>query len=98
MILKLGGGGGGGKSLIYIPKDPCFSLQCETEISFRLIAYTLLDPKPQTKQLREEVILVKKDISLKDNSVSHCSLINIYISLLFSILIEKSKDMDICVY
>ena len=39
-------------------------------------AHTFLDPilhKTWTKQLREEVILVKEDIRLKDNSVSFCA-------------------------
>ena len=49
-------------------------VQCETGISFRPIpSLTRSHTKPRTKQLREEVILVKEDISLKDNSVSHCA-------------------------
>jgi len=48
-------------------------LQGETELSFRLTpSLTRSYTKPRTKQLREEVILAKKDISLKDNSVSYC--------------------------
>ena len=49
-------------------------LQGETELSFRLTpSLTRSYTKPQTKQLREEVIFVKEDISLKDNSVSYCT-------------------------
>ena len=62
-------------------------------------AYTLLDPiytKPRTKESREEGILVKKDISLKDNSASHC-IINyevyltsfIYLYVLYIIMINS---------
>ena len=48
-------------------------LQGETELSFRLTpSLTRSYTKPRTEQLREEVILVKEDISLKDNSVSYC--------------------------
>ena len=50
-----------------------WDVQCETEISFKLIpSLTRSHTKSRTKQLREEVILVKEDISLKDNSFSHC--------------------------
>ena len=48
----------------YIP------LQDETELSYRLTpSLTRTHTKPRTKQLRDEVISVKKDISLKDSSV-----------------------------
>ena len=48
-----------------------FNIQGETELSFR--------QKPRTKQLRDEVILFKKDISLKDNSVSYCICIKVFL-------------------
>ena len=43
----------------------------ETELSFRLIpSLTKSHTKPRTETVREEVILAKEGISLKDNSVS----------------------------
>ena len=50
----------------------CFIIvQGETELSFRLIpSLTQSHTKPRTKTVREEVILAKEGISLKDNSVS----------------------------
>ena len=42
-------------------------------LSFRLIpSLTQSHTKPRTKTVREEVILAKEGISLKDNSVSYC--------------------------
>ena len=72
-------------------------LQCETEISFRFIpSLTRSHTKPRTKHLRGEGFLVKKDVSLKDNSVSHC-IINyevyltsfIYLYVLYIIMINS---------
>ena len=49
-------------------------VQGETELSFRLIpSLTQSHTKPHTKTVREEVILAKEGMSLKDNSVSYCS-------------------------
>ena len=54
---------------------PLLRLKGETELSFRLTpSLTRSHTKPRTKQLRDEVILVQKDISLKDNSFSNCIL------------------------
>ena len=55
-------------------------IQGETELSYRLTpSLTRSHTKPRTKQLREEVILVKQDISLKDNSVSYCTYCQIWL-------------------
>ena len=49
-------------------------IQGETELSFRLIPFlTQSHTKPRTKTVREEVILAKEGISLKDNYVSPCT-------------------------
>ena len=48
-------------------------IQGETELSFRLIpSLTQSHTKSHAKTVREEVILAKEGISLKDNSVSPC--------------------------
>ena len=48
-------------------------IQGETELSFRLIpSLTQFHTKPRTETVREEVVLAKEGISLKDNSVSPC--------------------------
>ena len=49
------------------------NIQGETELSFMLIpSLAQSHTKPHTKTVREEVILAKEGISLKDNSVSPC--------------------------
>ena len=48
-------------------------LQNETESSFRLKpSLTQSHTKPHTKTVKEEVILAKEGLSLKDNCVSPC--------------------------
>jgi len=63
-------------------------IQGETELSFRLIpSLTQSHTKSHTKTVREEGILAKEGISLKDNSVSYCTYVYILlvaIVLLFS--------------
>ena len=61
-----------------IPKNICLIMnikpQGETELSFRLKpSLTQSHTKPRTKTVREEIILAKEGISLKDNSVSYCN-------------------------
>ena len=61
------------------------SVQGETELSFRLIpSLTEYHTKPRTETVREEVILSKEGISLKDNSVSYCICISILIYIIIS--------------
>ena len=58
-------------------------VQGETELSFRLIpSLTQSHTKPRTKTVREEVILAKEGISLKDNSVSPCKPTQVYLSVI----------------
>ena len=54
--------------------EKIFNVQGETELSFRFIpSLTQSHTKPRTETVREEVILAKEGISLKDNSVSPCT-------------------------
>ena len=53
-------------------------LKGETELSFRLIpSLTQSHTKPRAETVRDEVILAKEGISLKDNTVSPCIIVNI---------------------
>jgi hypothetical protein len=54
-------------------------VQGETELSFRLIpSLTQSHTKPRIETVREEVIIAKEGISLKDNSVSYCTAVSTY--------------------
>ena len=54
-------------------------IQGETELSFRLIPSKIQShTKPLTETVRKEVILAKEGISLKDNSVSPRTIVDLY--------------------
>ena len=69
-------------------------IQGETELSFRLIpSLTQSHTKPRTNTVRDEVILAKEGVSLKDNSVSYC--IYYIIKLLICNILTVLNDIKI---